>query len=186
MDKETKKPDVVIGKSALDEFLEEWSSWRGKRNGKKIAATIRRRQAEENMPTAERIKMKRKRQRTNFMDSGFMVVIGFFVGLVEFFFSIVMWLFSFVFSFKFWAIVGVIIYFSDVEIEDIGKVLDDLNVKEAIEKVEEGAKGIMELTLRRKMEPYTNLAMMLMCGAKKASVRGQSSEEKPSKTSKTF
>ncbi len=144
MDKETKKPDVVIGKSALDEFLEEWSSWRGKRNGKKIAATIRRRQAEENMPTAERIKMKRKRQRTNFMDSGFMVVIGFFVGLVEFFFSIVMWLFSFVFSFKFWAIVGVIIYFSDVEIEDIGKVLDDLNVKEAIEKVEEGAKGIME------------------------------------------
>jgi hypothetical protein len=51
------------------------------------------------------------------------------------------WAFSFVFSFKFWALVGVIIYFSDIEITDISKAIGEIKIKEAIEKVEEKAEA---------------------------------------------
>ncbi len=136
----TKNPNVVVKKSALEEFLEEWDSWRGKRKDK-AADKMNRESAE--MTQGSRIKRGRKRN-TNFMDSGFMLVIKMFAGLVDIIFSMVMWVFSLVFSFKFWAVMGVIIYFSDVKIETIEKVLDGLEVKEAIEKVEDGAKGIMK------------------------------------------
>ena len=132
MDNENKKPEVIIGKSALDEVLEEWNAWRGKSKAKKV-------EREANLSTADRIRKKRK-QHTNFMDSGFMLVIKFFAGIVDFIFSIIMWFFSLIFSFKFWAFVGIIIYFSDYEV-DISNILDDHDVKEQVIELREKAEA---------------------------------------------
>jgi hypothetical protein len=143
-EEETKKPEVIVGKSALDEFLDEWRGWRSKSKAKK-AKKLSARPTDEELFGDQRdivnaIKRKRK-QQTSFMDSGFMLVIKFFVGVVDFFVTMIAWVFSFVFSFKFWALVGVIIYFSDIEITDISKAIGEIKIKEAIEKVEEKAEA---------------------------------------------
>ncbi|MHA1806717.1 MAG: hypothetical protein ACTSX2_04025 [Candidatus Thorarchaeota archaeon] len=144
-----KNPNVTVKKSAFEEFLDEFGSWRGKRTGEKIADSIRKRQAEENLPTAERIKLKRKRERTKFMDSGFMLLIKFLVGIVEFGVTMVTWVFSFFFSFKGIAIIAALIYFLDV---DINAIVTEEVKEQAIEMTDDAKAQLKELKKEHAVE----------------------------------
>jgi hypothetical protein len=139
MEKETpgpKNPNVVVKKSALEEFLEEWGSWSGKRKAKKEEKAIHK---EAQLSTGDRIRRKRK-QNTKFMDSGFMLVLKMFAGLVDIILSVVMWVFSLVFSFKFWIVVGAIIYFFDMDIKTkVIEVIGEQKIEDTIESLEEEA-----------------------------------------------
>ena len=139
-----KNPNVIVKKSALEEFLEEWGSWRGKRKAKK----------ESHRPTDDDIygdnpdgwpsKKKNRKKNTHFMDSGFMLVIKFFVGTVEIIMSVVVWVFSFMFSFKGIAIIGALFYyFGNAEI--VTKIIEGQVKEQAIEMKEEIKADLNEL-----------------------------------------
>jgi hypothetical protein len=137
-----KNPNVVVKKSALEEFLAEWGFWREKKKATKQMKIDAEIEELHNMPTAERIKRKRK-QQTKFMDSGFMLVIKIIAGLIDFIVSVVMWIFSFMFSFKGIAIIGALFYyFGDI---DVTKIIEGQVKEQAIELKEEVKADLNEL-----------------------------------------
>jgi len=144
-----KKASVVVKKSALEEFLEEWGFWREKKKAKKAEKADYRPTDEElfgdQRDIVNAIKKKRKKQ-TNFMDSGFMLIIKMFVGITEFIATAFMWACSFMFSFKGIAIIAAIVYFSGF---DMTKIVSD-HVKEevkiqAIELTDDAKAKVKEL-----------------------------------------
>jgi len=104
---ETKKPTVVVEKSALEEFLEEWGSWRGKKKAVK---------AERDSYIVQPRNNKRKKAK-RLEDSWWYMSLKICGLLIEGIAEMIMVIFSFFFSFKIIAVIAAIVYFVDFDIK---------------------------------------------------------------------
>ena len=122
-----KNPNVIVKKSAFEEFLDEFGSWRGKSKAKK---------AERDSHIVQP-RGKRRTKNTEFMDSAFMVVIQLFVVIVEFIMTALSWIFSFLFSFKTLAIIAALVYFIDFDVKTaIIKNVTEQSMEQGIEQTD--------------------------------------------------
>ena len=139
-----KKPNVVVSKSPLDEFLDEWNAWRGKKKDKKVE------QAHESM--RPRKKKKKKDSAVGEMLFGLILLIAEGVGwLAARVADLVLILFG---MFKYFIIIGAAIYFltdfsfnfevteGDKETLQNGAEQVEEKLMESLKKLEESFDGL--------------------------------------------